>query len=249
MARGRHARHRRFPWWALLAAVVAAGIICALLLPSASGPQLQLRTGTTATIAPTHTAALGSPALAQVQLRDRNARHAAHDTSLPRAATARPVVTTPAPVTPSRAAAAVPAVSSPSTSPAASTRAPAPVAAPSGSLGARLLSEAETQQGTPYVWGGAAPGGFDCSGLIYWAAMQLGTSLPRDTYSMLAAAGGGLLTTVTSPQPGDLAFFGPGHVELYVSPGVFFGAQRTGTLVGLHDYGTGYLPTVYLRVA
>jgi cell wall-associated NlpC family hydrolase len=112
-----------------------------------------------------------------------------------------------------------------------------------------LLAKAETQAGTPYVWGGAAPGGFDCSGLIYWAAMALGVqNMPRDTYSMLAAAGG-LLVQTDTPEPGDLAFFGSEHVELYVSPGVFFGAQQTGTLVGFHDYGTGYVPTAYYYVS
>lgn len=116
------------------------------------------------------------------------------------------------------------------------------------SLSARLLAEAETRQGTPYVYGGDSPGGFDCSGLIYWAARQLGiTAMPRDTFGMLAAAGG-VLVPVSRPQPGDLAFFGSGHVELYVSPGRFFGAQQTGTLVGLHDYGGFYLPTAYYAV-
>ncbi len=116
------------------------------------------------------------------------------------------------------------------------------------SLDGRLLAEAETQQGTPYVFGGDAPGGFDCSGLVYWAAQRLGIAgMPRDTFEMLAAAGS-VLVPVSSPRPGDLAFFGSGHVELYVSSGRFFGAQQTGTLVGFHDYGSYYLPTAYYGV-
>lgn len=116
----------------------------------------------------------------------------------------------------------------------------------SSSLGAALLAKAETMTGVPYVWGGLAPGGFDCSGLIYWAAGQLGIAIPRDTYEMLA--GSPHLEAVSSPEPGDLAFFGTGHVELYVSAGRFFGAQQTGTLVGFHDYGTGYVPSAYYRL-
>ena len=121
----------------------------------------------------------------------------------------------------------------------------------SGSIGERLLAEAETQQGVPYVYGGDTPGGFDCSGLIYWAALRIGiASMPRDTFEMLnQGVSSGLLVQTGDPQPGDLAFFGSGHVELYVSPGNFFGAQQTGTLIGFHDYGTGYVPTAYYYVS
>lgn len=102
--------------------------------------------------------------------------------------------------------------------------------------------------GVPYVYGGDTPSGFDCSGLIYWAAQQLGISgMPRDTYGMLAAAGT-VLEQVSDPQPGDLAFFGSGHVELYVRAGETFGAQQPGTDVGFHPYGGGYVPSGFYRV-
>jgi cell wall-associated NlpC family hydrolase len=117
---------------------------------------------------------------------------------------------------------------------------------PSGSLGARLLAVAEGEQGVPYVFGGATPGGFDCSGLIFWAAGQLGITIPRDTFGMLA--GSVHLEMVFVPAPGDLEFFGPGHVELFVRQGVSFGAQQTGTLVGFHNYGGFYVPTEYFRL-
>jgi cell wall-associated NlpC family hydrolase len=81
---------------------------------------------------------------------------------------------------------------------------------------------------------------------VFWAAGQLGITIPRDTFGMLA--GSVHLVIVSSPEPGDLAFFGSGHVELYVSPGRFFGAQQTGTLVGFHNYGGFYVPTMYLRI-
>lgn len=135
-----------------------------------------------------------------------------------------------------------------------SSSAPPPTSTPSqagSSLGAELLAKAETQAGVPYVYGGDTPSGFDCSGLIYWAAQQIGlTGMPRDTYEMLGqGVSSGVLVPVTSPEPGDLAFFGTGHVELYVSSGRFFGAQQPGTVVGFHDYGTGYVPTAYYRAA
>jgi cell wall-associated NlpC family hydrolase len=106
-------------------------------------------------------------------------------------------------------------------------------------------------EGVPYVYGGDSPSGFDCSGLIYWAALQLGiNSMPRDTFEMLSqGVSYGLLVQTSSPSYGDLAFFGTGHVELYVKDGETFGAQHTGTNVGYHPYGPGYGPTAFYRVS
>jgi hypothetical protein len=56
------------------------------------------------------------------------------------------------------------------------------------------------------------------------------------------------LQMVSSPEPGDLAFFGAGHVELYVKPGETFGALHGGTVVGFHPYGGWWVPTGFLRV-
>ena len=49
---------------------------------------------------------------------------------------------------------------------------------------ATSCSIALSQLGTPYVWGGAAPGGFDCSGLVMWAYAQVGVSLPHSSYAL-----------------------------------------------------------------
>ena len=38
--------------------------------------------------------------------------------------------------------------------------------------------------GTPYVWAGSSPGGFDCSGLVMYAYSQMGVSLPHSSYAM-----------------------------------------------------------------
>jgi cell wall-associated NlpC family hydrolase len=105
-------------------------------------------------------------------------------------------------------------------------------------------------EGVPYVYGGDSPSGFDCSGLVYWAALQIGvSSMPRDTYEMLAqGVSSGLLTPVSTPSYGDLAFFGSGHVEFYVKPGETFGAQQPGTTVGYHSYNGYYEPTEYYAI-
>ena len=71
--------------------------------------------------------------------------------------------------------------------------------------------------GTPYVWGGASPGGFDCSGLVVYAYAQVGVSLPHSSY---AQYGAGVPVSYDQLQPGDLVFFyGLGHVGIYIGGG------------------------------
>lgn len=77
-----------------------------------------------------------------------------------------------------------------------------------GLVGAAMRA---VQMQVPYVWGGSAiPPGLDCSGLVYWAAQQLGLGWPR-----LTAAGyqsGSTMIPWTQAAPGDLLFWGnPAH--------------------------------------
>ncbi|WP_374192976.1 C40 family peptidase, partial [Streptomyces sp. MBT55] len=54
--------------------------------------------------------------------------------------------------------------------------------------GERLVALARTKIGLPYVWGATGPNGFDCSGLIKWAAEELGIKgLPRTSQEMRKA--------------------------------------------------------------
>jgi cell wall-associated NlpC family hydrolase len=112
-------------------------------------------------------------------------------------------------------------------------------------LGARLLAIAETRKGDEYVYGADGPGEFDCSGLVYWAASQMGISLPRTTYGMLDSS---RLERVSTPEPGDLAFYGSGHVEIYTRPGHTFGAHDTGTVVSEIGFGGSWSPTEFMRL-
>ena len=87
--------------------------------------------------------------------------------------------------------------------------------------------------GTPYVWGGAAPGGFDCSGLVMWAYAQVGVSLPHSSYAQYNY---GVPVSSDQLQPGDLVFFdGLGHVGMYIGGGQFVEAPHTGAFVQISN--------------
>jgi hypothetical protein len=100
--------------------------------------------------------------------------------------------------------------------------------------GTQAVSLAEQQIGTPYVFGGERPGGFDCSGLVQWTYAQLGVQLPR------TAAEQGRTGVPVSPadaRPGDLVYFdkaGPvDHIGIYAGNGRWVVAPHTGSTVRL----------------
>lgn len=107
-----------------------------------------------------------------------------------------------------------------------------------------VLMRAISLIGTPYVWGGATPGGgFDCSGLVnYVFRDMLDLRLPRTSRELAAAQGPRI--DVPELQPGDLIFFGSdglvSHVGIYVGEGRFIHAPRTGSVVRLEQIDTPY---------
>jgi peptidoglycan DL-endopeptidase CwlO len=107
---------------------------------------------------------------------------------------------------------------------------PPPVSVPTGGSGAghaAAASIALRYLGVPYVYGGASPSGFDCSGLVMYVYAQLGISLPHYTVAQWNAT-----QPVSSPAPGDLVFFnGLGHVGIYIGGGRFVNAPHTGSVV------------------
>jgi len=108
---------------------------------------------------------------------------------------------------------------------------PPPVSVPtgggSGAGHAAAASIALHYLGVPYVYGGASPSGFDCSGLVMYVYAQLGISLPHYTVAQWNAT-----QPVSSPAPGDLVFFnGLGHVGIYLGGGRFVNAPHTGSVV------------------
>lgn len=75
-----------------------------------------------------------------------------------------------------------------------------------------VINSALSQVGTPYVYGGSTPSGFDCSGLIYWAYNSNGYNIPRSVRS----AGYSIGKNLANAQAGDIIVT-PGHVSLVIS--------------------------------
>jgi cell wall-associated NlpC family hydrolase len=101
-----------------------------------------------------------------------------------------------------------------------------------------------SQMNTPYVWGGAAPGGFDCSGLVMWAYAQVGVSLPHSSYSQYNY---GVPVSRDQLQPGDLVFFdGLGHVGIYIGGGQFVHAPHTGDVVKISSLSEDWYSQEYV---
>jgi peptidoglycan DL-endopeptidase CwlO len=117
----------------------------------------------------------------------------------------------------------------------------APIGTPPPSHYGGVVGYAMQFQGTPYVWGGASPAGFDCSGFTMYVYAHFGVSLPHN-----AAAQYGYGSPVSSGdlQPGDLVFFdGLGHVGLYIGGGQFIHSPHTGDVVKISSISGWYAST------
>ena len=80
-----------------------------------------------------------------------------------------------------------------------------------------ILRSARRFMGTPYLWGGATPRAFDCSGFVQYVFAEYGISLPRTAKEQ---AGIGQAPRAGDLRPGDLLFFyggqGAQHIAIYV---------------------------------
>lgn len=98
------------------------------------------------------------------------------------------------------------------------------------------------QRGKMYAWGAEGPDEFDCSGLPYWAAQQLGITIPRITYDMSS----GLPAIARADlQPGDLILsdWGEGadsHVATYLGDGQLIEAPQQGQPVQVNMFDDNY---------
>jgi peptidoglycan DL-endopeptidase CwlO len=106
--------------------------------------------------------------------------------------------------------------------------APPPVAAPPARYGG-VVGIAMQYLGVPYVWGGASPSGFDCSGFILYVYAKIGVSLPHNAAMQY---GHGTPVSRSDLQPGDLVFFnGLGHAGIYIGGNQMIHAPHSGDVV------------------
>src|ERR1700759_300243 len=105
-----------------------------------------------------------------------------------------------------------------------------------------IVQYAKKFLGTPYVWGGAAPGGFDCSGLVQYVMKKFGVNLPRISYQL---ANSGKRVPMSQLQAGDLVAWdensrnpGADHIAIYMGNGYVIEAPHTGANVKIEKVGT-----------
>lgn len=113
---------------------------------------------------------------------------------------------------------------------AASSQAPASAGSSTVSVsGGSIAGNAAKYLGVPYVYAGTSPAGFDCSGLIYYAAKEAGISLPRTSQAQSTL---GSYVSVSDLQAGDLVFWGgvgsAYHVGVYIGNGQYIHAPEPG---------------------
>jgi hypothetical protein len=107
--------------------------------------------------------------------------------------------------------------------------------------GTQILQYLMQYAGQPYVWGGQAPGGFDCSGLMWYGMQHFGINIPRTSNAQIAALRS---VPLAQAQVGDLVFFDSDnngqsdHVGMYAGNGMVFVADNPSVPIHLTPVST-----------
>lgn len=113
--------------------------------------------------------------------------------------------------------------------------------AASSGLGGQIAKLAISFQGTPYVWGGTTPKGFDCSGFVQYVFRQMGINLPRMSFQQ---ANSGTKIGLGSLRPGDLVAWdngprnpGADHIAIFLGSGLIAEAPSPGKPLRVRKLG------------
>lgn len=107
-----------------------------------------------------------------------------------------------------------------------------------------VVQTAYNYLGTPYVWGGTSPSGFDCSGLVQYSYSQNGISVPRTSEQQYAYTANSRITDKSQLLPGDMVFFNTSgtasHVGIYIGNNQFIHAPSPGKVVRINNLDEKY---------
>lgn len=127
----------------------------------------------------------------------------------------------------------------------------------SSSSNSDIAATAKQYLGTGYVYGGASPCGFDCSGFTMYVYSQHGYSLPHSATSQWQSGLGTRVYSISELQPGDLVFFNDpsrnagkacSHAGIYTGDGQFIhsSSSRSGGGVIVSSLTSGYYNTYFV---
>ncbi len=95
----------------------------------------------------------------------------------------------------------------------------------------KVLQVAAQYVGTPYIFGGSNPRGFDCSGYVMFVFAQFGVEL---RHSVTAQSRVGIIVSPEDARPGDVVIFNDhSHNGIYAGNGQFYHAPQPGDRVKL----------------
>ena len=126
---------------------------------------------------------------------------------------------------------------------------PDPSQAPAaGSIGEQIVAFAEQVLGTPYVWAGSSPSGFDCSGFVSYVFKNFGYTVNRTAASMYT---NGVAVDKSELQIGDAVFFASssesiGHVGIYIGDGEFIHSSSGCGYVTISGLDESYYSRMYV---
>ena len=126
----------------------------------------------------------------------------------------------------------------------------------SSSSNSDIAATAKQYLGTGYVYGGASPRGFDCSGFTMYVYSQHGYSLPHSATSQWQSGLGTRVYSISELQPGDLVFFNDpsrnagkacSHAGIYTGDGQFIhsSSSRSGGVI-VSSLTSGYCNTYFV---
>ncbi len=116
------------------------------------------------------------------------------------------------------------------------------------SLGEQIVEFASQFLGTPYVWGGSSPSGFDCSGFVGYVFKNFGYTVNRTAAAMYS---NGTAVDKSELQIGDAVFFASssesiGHVGIYIGDGEFIHSSSGCGYVTISGLDEDYYSRMYV---